>query len=803
MEISFNNLHGMIEKNGLEETYDDLLNNKINFDDRENVIKILSLAALLINRDEPEYRKFAYYLILKYSIISKDYSPLYEMSYKLFNMPIIELIDRINNTEGEKNLIEELFDIIKENCKEDDKYYTGEQKKLKIDFFEEDVETGVVAPTSFGKTELIKDYIWKNYTDKNICVILPSKAMINQFKVDLVHMFSECNDKPKIITHYDVRIEENRNNIFVFTQERLYKFVFDRKTDIIFDTLLVDEAHNIFEKDERNKLLARVIILLKNKNNDMIVKYFSPVIEDYNNINFKYLNENYKIDKSLIVNPIIKIEEYMYMNFSDKEKRIYDQFFNSFIHTGITYSDEYDYLKKEAKSKNIVYLNKPRECIEKAFKLYESLIANDDLEKISQELKGFIHEDYDLAELIKKGIVYHNGIVPENIRLYLENLIRKDSNNRIKYVFANSTLLEGINMPFDNMFIMDICRGRGNLTYHDLKNLVGRVNRYSLIFNKQSKDINKLLPTIHFLRANDKSNSNFEDFIKNNLKIESRSQSRKDVLKNPLLSTVESEDINEKRIIDNLEQNQNSTVIKTEVGKLCLEGNVTEFNIEENESIIQDKIEQIRKADERPGIIKMIFDIFVKDVHYIVEDHELIRLENEKAQAFYTMFIDWRRNSTNYNEMINKMLTYWKDTNLHFLYIGSKWGECKRKVTDRIDNYVNLTIKTEKEKVNYAIKKIKIESDFLDYKLMKYIEILYKLSLIDYDMYNEIKYGTSDEVQIYFQMEGLSRELSHRLANKYSHFINKNEKEEYIIDKDIIDNFDENEILKVELEYYL
>ena len=47
-------------------------------------------------------------------------------------------------------------------------------------------------------------------------------------------------------------------------------------------------------------------------------------------------------------------------------------------------------------------------------------------------------EDYDLAELVKKGIVYHNGIVPENVRLYLESIIRGDHKNNIKYIFANS-----------------------------------------------------------------------------------------------------------------------------------------------------------------------------------------------------------------------------------------------------------------------------------------------------------------------------------------------------------------------------
>ena len=90
-----------------------------------------------------------------------------------------------------------------------------------------------------------------------------------------------------------------------------------------------------------------------------------------------------------------------------------------------------------------------------------------------------------------------------------------------------------------------------------------------------------------------------------------------------------------------------------------------------------------------------------------------------------------------------------------------KWGECKRQESDRIPNYVRLVIK------------------------------------------NGIKYGTSNVIQIYFQMEGLSQELSKKLINDYSQYILPKENGEYNIDKIILDNFKENEILKVELNYYL
>lgn len=444
-----------------------------------------------------------------------------------------------------------------------------------------------------------------------------------------------------------------------------------------------------------------------------------------------------------------------------------------------------------------MYLNKPRECIEKAFKLSELFDENEELEKVSTELKNFIHKDYDLAELVKKGIIYHNGIVPENV-------IRKDFNHKVKYVFATSTLLEGVNMPFDNMFIMDTYKGKGNMSYQDLKNLIGRVNRYSIIFNKDNYDIEKLLPKIQFVKTKDKERNNFEDFIKNNLKIDSRSKKREDILENPLLASVKDEDNNEKKIIENLEKKtKEPNEIKTEIGKYCLENNITEFDIKKNETIMQNILDELRNNTQEYSIIDLIYKIFIEKVEYIENDFELLRLENKKARDFYSMFIGWKRNNVTYNEMVNSMLKYWNDTKLNYLYIGSKWGECKRQESDRIPNYVRLIIKNEKEKVNYAIKKIKIENDFIDYKLMKYIEILNKTALIDKETFHEIKYGTSNAIQIYFQKEGLSQELSKKLVNDYSQYIVSKENGDYNIDKTILDNFEENKILKVELSYYL
>ena len=118
MEISFNNLYKILKDHRLENVYINLLENKLEQSKEAEIIRILSLAAILIDRDEIEYKKLGYYIILKYSIVQGDYVPLYEVSYKLLNIPVVVLLDRIMNIKKIDSVLSELYDVIKEECRD-------------------------------------------------------------------------------------------------------------------------------------------------------------------------------------------------------------------------------------------------------------------------------------------------------------------------------------------------------------------------------------------------------------------------------------------------------------------------------------------------------------------------------------------------------------------------------------------------------------------------------------------------------------------------------------------------------------
>ena len=86
---------------------------------------------------------------------------------------------------------------------------------------------------------------------------------------------------------------------------------------------------------------------------------------------------------------------------------------------------------------------------------------------LQKKLKDDIHADYYLADIIKKGVAYHVGYLPLHIRTKIEELYR---DRHIKSIFCTSTLIEGVNLPADNLIVLS-CRigSKGNMNQVEFK----------------------------------------------------------------------------------------------------------------------------------------------------------------------------------------------------------------------------------------------------------------------------------------------------------------------------------------------
>ena len=122
--------------------------------------------------------------------------------------------------------------------------------------------------------------------------------------------------------------------------------------------------------------------------------------------------------------------------------------------------------------------------IKKELDLYPSINSKDALE-IIEKIQNYIDAKDErnsfLVYMLKKGIVIHHGSIPLDIRFLLE---RFTNSGFAKICFSTSTLLQGVNMPFDALFI-DNFRFYGNDDEKNLglKNLIGRAGRTTKSLN--------------------------------------------------------------------------------------------------------------------------------------------------------------------------------------------------------------------------------------------------------------------------------------------------------------------------------
>lgn len=788
----------------------------------DEIINLLSIAIIFSNWGDIDLQKLGYKIIVSYSNKYADYKPLYDFAINKGYIPISKFIEinHTNKKEFEEHFFGLFFSSFKENFKEKNYYISNGQKKL-IEFSSNnDSNIVLVAPTSYGKSEIIINKVFQNL-EKKICIIVPSKALLSQTKKRLLDN-SVDNELTRIITHPEMYKGNEEKFVSVLTQERLLRLL--QKNELLnFDLVLVDEAHNLFgdkKNDGRAILLAQTIIILKARNNSVKFNFYSPFISNPENLKVK--QSNYEIS-SIGTDEFIKSEKYFICNVYDSEGELilYEQFSNSLINTGKIFKSTIEILHSEKALKNIVYLNRPKHIEDFSQKLSNSLSDNNSvIDDLITTISDFLHPEYNLIKCIKKGIVYHHGGMPEIIRLYVESIFSK--HDFLNFVITSSTLLEGVNIPAEKIFLLSTKKGKSNLSISQFKNLIGRVNRFSEIFNKEKGNLELLVPNIYIIKSEyENRRANIETFIKSKARTELKIV---DEVNNLLLKDEDKLNEDDKaelkkslEYLENIEPNSTDlvdvTYVSSLIAKLCYRNNIYDFDIKSNEDILIQNLKNYREQlfttiKNCNELMYAIYSIFLKDIELF--DDNMKRLQNTSARNFYSMILEWRSSSASFKEMIGSFMKYW--TTLAgeslFVYIGEKWGEEKRNITDFKELYVDLRKKNYSQKINLAILKIKEEQDFVEFNLLKYIEIISELNLIDPNFYDRLKYGTSDQKLITLLKNGFSLELAKCITQENYRGLIEIEMltDEIVIKNEIIDEMqlnNENKILIFEIKFHI
>ncbi|MGG5904309.1 DEAD/DEAH box helicase, partial [Sphingobacterium daejeonense] len=382
------------------------------------------------------------------------------------------------------------------------------------------------APTSAGKSFLFQELIKESKGD--IIIILPSRALLSEYLIKVKKLVS----KETLVLQFIeiVNTKRTKNRIYIITPERGEE-IFRNIDNLNLELILLDEAQ-ISEEGIRgmkfDSLVRRIDKKLKNvkkifthpfvlnpdaqfKKHDITNNTDSETynqktvgkiyIEHFDN-GFKYFSPfDDRIKGRGIDNNIVKeiIQNNGTALIYISKSKIYD---GSFIETFAEYIELCPEISDE---KGLSYISK----------LEEFLGTKDDREKNSV-----------LIYLMKRGIVIHHGSIPLKARLIIEDFV---NGHHAKICFSTSTLIQGINMPFDIVWINNFTfTGNEDQKTLNLKNLIGRAGRtttendcfdfgYVVIEKKNKKlfieRLNKESKLTTTSNLDDTTDPNNEDFI--------------------------------------------------------------------------------------------------------------------------------------------------------------------------------------------------------------------------------------------------------------------------------------------------
>ncbi|AIF45163.1 DEAD/DEAH box helicase [Virgibacillus sp. SK37] len=739
---------------------------------------ILGCAILFIKHFESDrrytsYLEFAYYIILKYSISYEDYSPLYDFSINFGFYPIAKDVINYNLLGNQLSLHDSLQELKIDNFSTKNYIETYQQKEVRRNLLNDDSQNiSYVAPTSFGKSSLIIEHILNNGHYKKIGIIVPTKSLL----IQTYRSIRESNIYRRILIH-DEMYKNDEKFIAIFTQERALRLL--DKNNVFFDILYIDEAHNLFGKDSRNILLSRLIRRNRLLNHNQKTIYLSPLISDSDNLKINEQQEG--ISEQRISNNLKEPEIFEY-RLSGKAFQ-YNRFVNEFYQLSNS-ANSLTYIKQNKGQKNFIYIRSPRK-IEMFVKEFASTIdnINDEDTSINElivELEKFVHKDFFMIELLSKGIIYLHGKMPDIVKEFLEYKFNRINN--LKYVVANSVILEGINLPIDTLFILNTY----NLNGKELTNLMGRVNRLNNIFNGFSNELHRLLPPIHFVNTEtyNRINSKMENKIKS-----LRSNIFEDKIENPTLESFDFEKLKidqDRRVeaeerFNRIKENEdilfnNKDDKISQLKRYLINSGLESMYDIRNDEFLNQLLMKINRFEKQQttewlelDIIDKINSVFIEDLEKYIIDFEFARLSNSQARNYYKMYLfNFRTYSLKDN--IIATFNYFKkrvSKGNSLFYIGNSYGEESKQTDNYSDRnkevYVDLSNKTDPEIINLAIVKMKIEEDFINYQLNKLVVALYDYSLISQDEYHLAIYGTNDEKKINLIKTGLSLNLITRL----------------------------------------
>lgn len=336
------------------------------------------------------------------------------------------------------------------------------------------------APTSSGKSFLFRELI--QHTERDIIIVVPSRALIAEYLLSVKTLvWKEVLVLPFI---ENVNTSKIARRVYIITPERGDE-LFKQVANLNIELFLFDEAH-ISEEWIRgmkfDSFVRRADRVLPNAKKVFTHPFVNNPEAQLKKHNFQTNAASIRYDQNSVGKIYLSVKDGVFEYFSpfalgkNRKERIEV----SLDPIEETLREGWTLLVYTSKQK----IYDGQHLVE--FAKYINLcgkITDSWANKIIENLCQFIwatrwsgRKHSTLIEMMERGIVIHHWSMPLRARLLIEQFVN-DGYARI--CFATSTLIQGINMPFNTVWLNNFYNLSGNTdsTRLSLKNLIWRAWR--------------------------------------------------------------------------------------------------------------------------------------------------------------------------------------------------------------------------------------------------------------------------------------------------------------------------------------
>ena len=360
----------------------------------------------------------------------------------------------------------------------------------------------ISAPTSAGKSYSIRDYIAG--IRGNAVVVVPTRALIAEYVKLMRRRF--YNDKNVMILSHVDDVFKNRSprKIFILTPERARELFLD-SFGVDVDFFFFDEAQ-VSDEGRRGIHFDVLVRRVERKFPNAKLFFAHPFIENPEAQFRKHrFPEEDGFSKSYRQAAVGKI----FVHKHSQNKKYY--YFSPHVSNGhhiqncVDFRGRFEDFALDGEKAVLVYVSKRSiyngKFLDGFARYVDKLQDINDAEAVSiiDKISSMIGADNNehqsrMVFLMRKGVVIHHGSIPLEARLLVEDFITK---RFAKLCFATSTLAQGVNMPFDIVWLESMRFLGGDKRFQTLafKNLIGRAGRlsnsnsfdYGYIYTKSAK----------------------------------------------------------------------------------------------------------------------------------------------------------------------------------------------------------------------------------------------------------------------------------------------------------------------------